>query len=106
MPPKDLLPIIGTGDGRIFIIDKDANESEGALVLTSHSNARGLNTHIEKYALINRSGAFAKLNGYKKTLQYFENEIQDLIRKEHGPKAEEIIWNLLPARTAIFRKTK
>jgi hypothetical protein len=55
-------------------IDKDANESEGALVLTSHSNARGLNTHIEKYALINRSGAFAKLNGYKKTLQYFEND--------------------------------
>ena len=36
----------------------------------------------------------------------FENEIQDLIRKEHGAKAEEIIWDLLPARTAIFRKTK
>jgi hypothetical protein len=36
----------------------------------------------------------------------FENEIQDLIRKEHGAKAEEIIWNLLPARTAIFTKTK
>lgn len=36
----------------------------------------------------------------------FENEIQDLIRKEHGDKAEEIIWDLLPARTAIFRKTK
>jgi hypothetical protein len=35
----------------------------------------------------------------------FENEIQDLIRKEHGDKAEEIIWDLLPARTAIFRKT-
>ena len=36
----------------------------------------------------------------------FENEIQDLIRKEHCAKAEEIIWNLLPARTAIFTKTK
>jgi SAM-dependent methyltransferase len=36
----------------------------------------------------------------------FETEIQNLIRQEHGAKAEEIIWNLLPARTAIFSKSK
>ena len=35
----------------------------------------------------------------------FENEIQDLIRKEHGAKAEEIISSLLTARIAIFTKT-
>jgi|688.fasta_scaffold404232_1 hypothetical protein len=36
----------------------------------------------------------------------FETEIQNLIKQEHGAKAEEIIWNLLPARTAIFSKSK
>ena len=36
----------------------------------------------------------------------FETEIQNLIRQEHGTKAEEMIWNLLPARTAIFSKSK
>ena len=34
----------------------------------------------------------------------FENEIQRLIESEHGAKAEKKIWELLPARTAVFTK--
>jgi hypothetical protein len=54
--------------------ENDANEVETSLFLTTHSKAQGTNQHIEAYTLINRSGQASKLNGYKKTLQYFEND--------------------------------
>jgi hypothetical protein len=52
----------------------DANESEGPLFLTTHSNSAGNNMYIEKYSLVNNAGDSVKLNGYKKNLQYFEND--------------------------------
>lgn len=54
--------------------DNAANEGEASLILTSHSNAVGTSGYIQRFALINKSGKAAKLNGYKKTLQYFEND--------------------------------
>lgn len=54
--------------------ENDANEAEGPLFLTTNSNAAGTNQYIQKYSLTNNSGKASKLNGYKKTLQYFEND--------------------------------
>lgn len=52
----------------------EANESEGPLFLTTNSNVAGTNQYIQSYSLTNKSGEASKLNGYKKTLQYFEND--------------------------------
>lgn len=66
--------------------ENDVNETEAPLVFTTHSNASGLNSHIVSYSLINRSGKAAKLNGYKKTLQYFENDSEEgLVSFEQEP---------------------
>lgn len=63
------------------ILHEDAtegpNEMAAKLVLSSHSRLEGTNFHISKYSLKNESGKKVKQNGYKRILQYFENDSEE-----------------------------
>ena len=47
------------------------------MVLTSLSKAKGTNLHISKYAMQNNAGKQVKKNGYKRILQFFENDSEE-----------------------------
>lgn len=47
------------------------------LTITSFSEAAGSNLHISKYALQNKAGKQVKKNGYKRVLQFFENDSEE-----------------------------
>ena len=47
------------------------------LAITSFSGAAGTNVHISKYAIQNNSGEIVKKNGYKRVLQFFENDSEE-----------------------------
>ena len=47
---------------------------ERELVLSNHQKFEGTTTHIKKYSLQQSSGAAVKNNGYKRVLQFFEND--------------------------------
>ena len=51
-----------------------ANQLKTQLVLTNHVRNAGTNLSIEKHSIKNNAGAFLKKNGYKRVLQYFEND--------------------------------
>ena len=57
--------------------DETANEMETALILSSHSKLEGTNIHVRKYSLKNQSGKKVKQHGYKRILQYFENDSEE-----------------------------
>lgn len=81
--PEDLQQVMATFDANLEdnptsnMNDGDSNEIEAPLILTSHNKANGTNMHIVSYALKNTSGAAVKMNGYKRILQYFENDSSD-----------------------------
>jgi len=50
------------------------NKIKRPLILTNHPRESGTNLFIEKQALKNRAGALMKKNGYKRVLQYFEDD--------------------------------
>ena len=53
------------------------NEMKGVLVLSTKAEMEGTNCHIDKYSLKNNAGTVAKRNGYKRVLQYFENDSEE-----------------------------
>ena len=55
----------------------ETNNMETKLVLSSHETFEGSNMHIKRYALKNNSGRKVKSNGYKRTLQFFENDSEN-----------------------------
>tara|TARA_R110002124_G_scaffold124613_2_gene283655 strand:+ start:2666 stop:4162 length:1497 start_codon:yes stop_codon:yes gene_type:complete len=50
------------------------NEQKTALVLSSHERLAGTNLHINRYSLKNNTGSSVKKNGYKRVLQFFDND--------------------------------
>lgn len=61
------------------IVDNENTKEPAEItnVLTSHNRAEGTSLHIAAYSLKNLSGAAVKANGYKRTLQYYENDSED-----------------------------
>ena len=53
--------------------DED-DKLERELVLTNHQKSEGTNMHIKKYSLQQSAGGEVKKNGYKRVLQFFEND--------------------------------
>lgn len=50
------------------------NQAKLPLLLSNHIRESGTNRHITSQTLKNRTGASAKKNGYKRVLQYYEND--------------------------------
>jgi hypothetical protein len=63
------------------IVDKDAsnttNEIKSDLLLSTKPELEGTNLHIDKYSLKNNAGRMSKKNGYKRVLQFFENDSEE-----------------------------
>lgn len=53
------------------------NEQPSTLILSSHNRLEGTNMHIERFSIKNESGRKVKRNGYKRILQYFENDSEE-----------------------------
>jgi len=53
------------------------NNMKSSLILTSHEKLKGTNLFITKYALKNNTGENVKSHGYKRVLQFFENESEE-----------------------------
>ena len=51
-----------------------AGKEKVDLVLTNHHNADGTSTHIMKYNLVNNSTRIALENGYRRKMQYFDQD--------------------------------
>jgi len=56
---------------------ENTNEIESPLVLSSQEKMNGTNLHVKKFALKNNAGKKVKQNGYKRTIQYFENDSEE-----------------------------
>lgn len=56
------------------VLTEDVNKAQGPLILSSHNRFEGTNVHITKYVLRHSSGSKVKENGYKRILQYFEDD--------------------------------
>jgi hypothetical protein len=54
--------------------DNGSNEIKGKMLLSNHSRFESTNTHILKFNLNNKAGSKVKKNGYKRTLQFFEDD--------------------------------
>lgn len=66
------------------------NKTKRPLVLTNHKRDQGSNLFIVKQALKNKAGAAAKKNGYKRVLQYFENDSDEgLVSHDIEPLASK-----------------
>ena len=50
------------------------NEQESPLILSSHEKLQGTNLHINRHSLKNNAGKSVKKNGYKRILQFFDND--------------------------------
>ena len=57
--------------------ENTSNEIKSKLLLTNHQRFESTNMHILKYNLNNKSGSNVKKNGYKRTLQFFENDSEE-----------------------------
>jgi hypothetical protein len=53
------------------------NEQKSQLILSSHNRIAETNLHIAKYSLKNNSGKAVKKNGYKRTLQFYDNDSEE-----------------------------
>jgi hypothetical protein len=66
--------------------DDSPNQTKKPLILTNHKRDIGTNLFIEAQSLINSSGSKVKKNGYKRTLQFFENDSDEgLVSHEIEP---------------------
>jgi len=66
--------------------DDSTNQSKKTLLLTNHKRDIGTNLFIEAQSLINNAGSKLKKNGYKRTLQFFENDSDEgLVSHEIEP---------------------
>jgi hypothetical protein len=63
------------------ILNSDAsekpNEQKTQLLLTSNNKLKETNLHISRYALKNNAGKGVKKNGYKRILQFFDNDAEE-----------------------------
>lgn len=59
------------------IKDDAINQATLPLVFSNHIRDQGTNRYISSQSLKNRSGASAKKNGYKRVLQYYENDSEE-----------------------------
>ena len=67
-----------------------ANQTKKPLILTNHGRDKGTNLFIEAQSLINNAGSKLKKNGYKRTLQFFENDSDEgLVSHEIEPLASK-----------------
>jgi|GEM_PF-820860 len=57
--------------------DDSINQIKKPLVITNHARDVGTNLYIEAHSLINNAGSKSKKNGYKRTLQFFENDSEE-----------------------------
>jgi len=57
--------------------NEKTNEQKTLLILSSHDKVQGTNQHITKYSLKNNSGRKVKQNGYKRIIQYFDNDSEE-----------------------------
>jgi len=73
----------------LLALDTDLNDTKGSdatnttneiksnLILSTKNELQGTNLYIDKYSLKNNAGTIAKRNGYKRVLQYFENDSEE-----------------------------
>ena len=54
--------------------NNDTNEIKSKNILSNHPRFESLNNYIGRYALKNKTGTKVKKNGYKRTLQFFEDD--------------------------------
>jgi len=67
-----------------------ANKAKRPLVLTNHKRDQGSNLFIVKQSIKNTAGSAMKKNGYKRVLQYFENDSDEgLVSHEIEPLASK-----------------
>ena len=57
--------------------EQSIRNMEVPLVLSNHENYQETSMHIARYALKNRAGKAMQLNGYKRTVEYFENDSEE-----------------------------
>lgn len=70
--------------------DDSANQTKKPLILTNHKRDAGTNLFIEAQSLINSAGSKTKKNGYKRTLQFFENDSDEgLVSHDIEPLASK-----------------
>jgi hypothetical protein len=70
--------------------DDSANQTKKPLILTNHMRDAGTNLFIEAQSLANTAGSKTKKNGYKRTLQFFENDSDEgLVSHEIEPLASK-----------------
>ena len=50
---------------------------ESPLILSNHDQYLGTNLHINSYSLKNNAGSKLKKNGYKRAIQYYENDSEE-----------------------------
>lgn len=53
------------------------NEIPSTLIISTHGRLKGTSLHISKYSLKNNSGKSVKKNGYKRIMQFFENDSEN-----------------------------
>jgi hypothetical protein len=70
--------------------DDSVNQTKKTLILTNHKRDIGTNLYIETQSLINTAGSKTKKNGYKRTLQFFEDDSDEgLVSHEIEPLASK-----------------
>lgn len=81
---KELNDMPGNGS------DDSANQNKKPLILTNHKRDAGTNLFIEAQSLANSAGNKTKKNGYKRTLQFFENDSDEgLVSHDIEPLASK-----------------
>ena len=81
---KELNDMPGNGS------EDSANQTKKPLILTNHRRDIGTSLFIENHSLINTAGSKIKKNGYKRTLQYFEDDSDEgLVSHEIEPLASK-----------------
>jgi hypothetical protein len=75
--------------------DDSANQTKKPLILTNHKRDAGTNLFIEAQSLANSAGDKTKKNGYKRTLQFFENDSDEgLVSHDIEPLASKNMADL------------
>jgi hypothetical protein len=70
--------------------DDSTNQTKKPLILTNHKRDLGTNLFIEAQSLVNSAGSKTKKNGYKRTLQFFENDSDEgLVSHDIEPLASK-----------------
>lgn len=70
--------------------DDSENQVKKPLILTNHKRDASTNLYIEAQSLVNNAGSKVKKNGYKRTLQFFEDDSEEgLVSHEIEPLASK-----------------